>query len=115
MPICIAFRCSLPSLPTAVIYLLALMHFVAGAHLLPVDPLMRLSLYSVVMNGPVFSQGLGIAGAYIGALIISIWSATLSFNVEPRPENGLYTFLGTGGAVTLTWTLAISRRARPRE
>ncbi len=115
IPICVAFRRSLPSVSTTAIYVLALFHFWAGAHLLPVDLLILLSLYSVVMYGPVLSQGLGIAGAYVGALIVSIWSATLSFNVEPRPENGLYTFLGVGGAVTLTWAFAVSRRARLRE
>lgn len=114
MPLALAFRRSLPALSTAVTYLLALTHFLAGVHLLPVDVLILFSLYSVVMNGSLLSQVLGIVGAYIGAAMIAVWSVTFTV-VDPKPIFGLYAFLGGGGAVTLTWAVALSRRTRQRE
>lgn len=114
MPLALAFRKTLPAISTAVIYLLALTHFLAGVHLLPVDVLVLLSLYSVVMHGSLLSQVLGIVGAYIGAAIIAVWSVTFAFS-SPKPIFGLYAFLGAGGAVTLTWAVALSRRTRQRE
>lgn len=115
MPLATAFRRTLPAASAALIYLCALAHFAVGAHLLPVDLLVLSALYSVVVYGSKFAQILGIVGAYIGAIIIAVWSGTLAFGDRPRPINGLYAFLGGAGAVTMTWSIALTQRLRQRE
>ncbi|OKL54603.1 hypothetical protein BSZ39_03115 [Bowdeniella nasicola] len=115
MPLATAFRRTLPATSAAVIYVSALTHFAAGIHLLPADLLVLSALYSVVLYGSKFAQILGITGAYLGAIIIAVWSGTLSFGDRPRPINGLYAFLGGAGAVTMTWSIALTRRLHQRE
>ncbi|MDO5727549.1 MAG: histidine kinase dimerization/phosphoacceptor domain-containing protein, partial [Bowdeniella nasicola] len=114
MPAAIAYRRIVPAISMVIIYLAALAHFLAGIHLLPVDVLILFSLFSVVLHGSLLSQVLGIVGAYLGAAIISVWSVTFAF-ATPNPIYGLYAFLGGGGAVTLIWAMALSRRTRQRE
>ncbi|MDO5701173.1 MAG: sensor histidine kinase [Bowdeniella nasicola] len=115
MPAALAFRRTWPTASAVLVYALALAHFVVGAHVLLVDLAVLISLYSVTLYGSRLSRILGILGAYVGAAIIAVWSATLGFRGFPSPVNGIYTALGGAGVVTLTWAVGLSRRFRTRE
>lgn len=72
MPLAIAFRRRFPVQSAVAINALALLHWVAGVDLLPVDLLIYASVYSTAVHGPKWARRVGLASALFGSFLVSV-------------------------------------------
>src|SRR5690606_31472844 len=112
MSAAVVWRASHPVPATIVVYFTALAHFAAGSVLLPIDAVIFLALYSVTVYGPRWAERLGLAGALLGGLLVSIAFASDAVGGFQAVLLVAIAFSFAATAVLLFWSIGLLRRTR---
>ncbi len=113
--VALAWRRTQPVVSAVVIYAAALVHYAAGAFLLPTDLLVLVALYSVTVHTEPQQKGArraALGAALCGALMIGFLLAgggrTALTNITALTSG----FLTVAAMVFATWAIALARRGR---
>ncbi|WP_127571308.1 sensor histidine kinase [Georgenia faecalis] len=105
MTVALYWRRSRPVASAVVIYAAALAHFVLGAEIVVADLLIPVALYSVTAHGPRWAGRAALAGALLGAMLISAFVGGLDLAAAA-------TLITVGAVVVVAWALGLLRRGR---
>ncbi|WP_313557480.1 sensor histidine kinase [Miniimonas arenae] len=109
MPIAIACRRRWPVGSAVAVNALALLHFLAGTGLLPIDLLIYVSVYSTTVHAPIWARRVSLGSAVLGSALIAA-SMTSGVGLDGW-LSASFLFVAAAVPALLAWVAGLLRRS----
>ena len=112
IPLALAFRRRWPVQSAIAVNALALLHWVVGGSILPVDLLIYASVYSTTVHGPLWARRASVGSALLGAVLVaSQEGAAWGGGLTDRATGIAFVGVTIAAPTVIAWALGLLRRS----
>lgn len=111
MPAALAVRRRFPVASAVAVNALALLHWLVGPPLLPIDLLIYVSVYSTAVHGPRWARRASLSSALLGSGLVAVQEAAVWGSFSDRAIGVVFIFIAMAAPVVVAWALGLLRRS----